>query len=261
MFKKNFVAVVKCKGKILREYSDGIVRLPFGSEYSIYLKNEETRPALVSIDVDGENVLKGHKLILDGGTSTEIKGFMRDMKETNRFKFIKKTKEISDYRGDRIEDGLIKITFQFEEEVPTPVITCGPTWSDVYYLNNPIIGGGLRGTAGSSTKFGNSITEGSNEPNITCNFCCTDNGMLNNKVDDGITVKGTKVNQAYSYGNIGTLESTRNVIVLKLEGETKVKKKAVAKPVTVKTVLRCETCGRKNKPLNNFCYNCGTYLD
>ena len=69
MFKKNFVAVVKCKGKVLREYSDGTIRLPFGSEYSIYLKNEETRKALVDIKVDGENVLKGHKLILDGETS------------------------------------------------------------------------------------------------------------------------------------------------------------------------------------------------
>ena len=220
MFKKNFVAVVKSKGQILREYSDGTVRLPFGSEYSIYLKNEDTRKALVDIKVDGENVLKGHKLILDGGTSTEIKGFMRDFKETNQFKFIKKTKEISNYRGDRIEDGLIKVTFQFEEEVP-PI-----TWT-TWYSDPTIIGGGLRDSSGRSPKFGGTTTyESIYDTNVTCNFCCSDNEMLNNKVDDGITVKGSKVNQAYNYGTIGTLESTKYNIVLKLKGETRVKKKA-----------------------------------
>ncbi len=45
-YKENFVLVVKCKGEILRE-RDGIVTLPFGSEYSILMKNLDHRRALV----------------------------------------------------------------------------------------------------------------------------------------------------------------------------------------------------------------------
>lgn len=251
MFKNNFVAVVKCNGKILREYSDNTVRLPYGSEYSIYLKNEEARPALVDITVDGEGVLKGHQLILNGNTSTEIKGFMRDMKETNRFKFIKKTKEISDYRGDRIEDGLVKITFQFEEEVVpiTWTYSCSSLPTDEIYYRAP-----------SFDNTCNSTYSISNCNNI-CNFCSTDNKLMDSVLDDGITVKGSKVNQVYNYGHIGTLESKKSVIIFRLKGKTRSVKKEIVTPVTVKTVIRCETCGRKNKSRNNFCYNCGTYLD
>ena len=33
-----------------------------------------------------------------------------------KFKFIEKTQEISDFRGDKAEDGLIRIEFQFENK-------------------------------------------------------------------------------------------------------------------------------------------------
>jgi hypothetical protein len=107
MYKNNFIAVIKHKGKILREI-DGEVSLPFNSQYTILLKNKDSRRALADIEVDGENVLAGKSLIIEGYSSQEIKGFMRNMSITNRFKFIHKTKEISNHRGDRIDDGLIK---------------------------------------------------------------------------------------------------------------------------------------------------------
>jgi hypothetical protein len=109
MYKSNFIVAIKHKGKILRENGDEVY-LPFGSQYSILLKNKSSRRSLVSIEVDGENVLAGKSLIISGNTSQEIKGFMRDMSVTNRFKFIHKTKEISDYRGDKIEDGIYRKT-------------------------------------------------------------------------------------------------------------------------------------------------------
>ncbi len=43
MYKQNFVVVVKCNGKILREQDSDVVYLPFGAEYSILLKNKDSR--------------------------------------------------------------------------------------------------------------------------------------------------------------------------------------------------------------------------
>jgi hypothetical protein len=245
MYKNNFVAVIKCGGKILREQNSEVY-LPYGSEYSIWLKNKDARRASVSIEVDGENVLNGHSLIIDGNTSQEIKGFMRDMKETNRFKFIKKTKEIQNHRGDRIDDGLVSITYQFEEPIK-PIIWSGSSsgtpwndgkgfnWQDTHYFYDGNTTGNVRGQ--------------------TATFACCSNPLP----DEGITVKGEKITEQYYNGSIGQLSPETTTIVLQLKGALKTVK-PIKKPLTVKTKIKCETCGRKNKSSNKFCYNCGTYL-
>lgn len=247
MYKNNFVAVIKCNGRILRERSGGSVYLPFGAEYSILIKNKDARRASVTVEVDGQDVLNGHSLIVDGNESQEIKGFMRNMSKTNRFKFIQKTKEIQEHRGDRIDDGLVRVTYQFEEPIKFPTlrkISERTFWDDSsanWYYNNPSTTGGTF----------NSV-----------NYCSSDlckSKSFAPRVDEGITVKGEDIIQNYQHGNIGFLDPEINTIVLHLKGQTKRKK--IAKPITVKTKLRCETCGRRNKSTNKFCFNCGTYLD
>jgi hypothetical protein len=243
VYKNNFVVVVKCNGRILREHDGNNIYLPFGSNYSILLKNKDARRALVEIEVDGKNVLNGHKLIVDGNTSQEIKGFMRNMKKTNKFKFINKTKDIQNYRGDRIDDGLIRVTYQFEEVVEAPI---KPLWSpgnyDVYHDLKK----------GGQTQPGNFDVA-----YFSACSCSTDS--FSPRHDEGITVKGDKVSQNYSYGDIGSLEAAIHTIVLQLIGKTKSRKR-VKRPITVKTKISCGTCGRRNRATNKFCYNCGTYL-
>lgn len=259
MYKNNFVAVIKHKGKILRE-AGGEVSLPFGSQYSILLKNENSRQALVSIEVDGEDVLAGKSLIIDENSSQEIKGFMRDMSVTNRFKFIHKTKEISVYRGNKLEDGLVTIRYTFEKEKTQPITiinkrTCPNP--DPYPITWPCY----------PDKYTYSCIDYTYRVPIG-DVSCSNNSnavlgsvtKLQNYLEDGITVKGSKINQQYQYGNIGELENQSYVIVLQLKGQTK-HKKNIIKPVTVKTKLRCSTCGRRSNSSSKFCYNCGTYLE
>jgi hypothetical protein len=254
MYRHNFVAVVKCNGQILRERSGGSVYLPFGAEYSIMLKNKDARRVSVNIEVDGENVLNGHNLIMNGNETQEIKGFMRNMSKTNRFKFIKKTKEIQKYRGDRLDDGLVRVTYQFERGYPTNV-----TWNDNIFPTN------LKGPDswdGPWTRCfyndSNLNFRGNNISNAT--YSCSTSQSVTPNADEGITVKGEKISQAFCYGDIGELEPQVHTIVLHLKGQTK-KKKPLKRPLTVKTKIRCSTCGRKNRSTNKFCYNCGTYLD
>ena len=248
MYQNNFIVVIKHKGKILREV-DGEVSLPFNSQYSILLKNKDSRSALADIEVDGENVLSGKGLIIEGNTFQEIKGFMRDMSITNRFKFIHKTKEISRYRGDRIDDGIISVSYRFEKEKLQPIKImrdwcepfpypkpCPDRYPDVKYNSGPVMSSCYTGIS-------------------------TSDIVAQNYSDEGITVKGSKITQEYQYGEVDELEYKTYTITLKLKGQIKQSKKIVTKPLTVKTKLQCSTCGRRSKSSATFCYNCGTYLE
>ena len=89
-YKNNFIAELKSNGQILR-IRDGFVTLPFGSEYSLYLKNLDSRKASVTIQIDGEDVLDGNSLIIRPNEQTELEGFLRNAIAKNKFKFIKKS--------------------------------------------------------------------------------------------------------------------------------------------------------------------------
>ena len=252
MYRNNFVAVIKCEGKILRERDNGSVYLPFGSEYSILLKNKERRRAIVDVEVDGTNVLNNSRLIFAGNEEQEIVGFMRDLTTTNKFKFIQKTKEIQEYRGDKIDDGLVRISYQFENMFKTPLLV--PYYkfvnldfrpqviqdSPANYLGSTYTGA-IGGSIGSTT---NNVTAYNTAP----------------RSDEGITVKGLEVKQNYSYGNVGDLDCNIHTIVLHLKGISD-SKKSIVKPFTVKSKIACSTCGRKNRSSNKCCYNCGTFLN
>lgn len=255
MYKNNFICAIKHNGRILRE-SDEEVCLPFGSQYSILLKNKDSRRALVDIEVDGENVLSGNSLIVNGNTSQEIKGFMRNMSVTNRFKFIKKTKEISNYRGDRIDDGIVSVSYRFERRKAKPIIIPERRrneWWPKYPYPSPLPGPQLDYDV-KCTSY--STASSSSIKGIEDTVLYVHEPFS----DEGITVKGSKITQDYQYGDIDELERVTYVITLRLKGINKISKKIIKKPLTVKTKLLCPTCGRRSKSSSKFCSNCGTYL-
>ena len=252
MYKNNFICAIKHNGRILREFDEEVC-LPFGSQYSILLKNKDSRRALVDIEVDGENVLSGNSLIVDGYTSQEIKGFMRNMSVTNRFKFIKKTKEISDYRGDRIDDGIVSVSYRFERRKSKPIIIPHNEWWPKYQYPKPSPGPRLDYDV---TYTSCNMSSSPSIMGLAESAKCIQEPLS----DEGITVKGSKITQNYQYGDIDELECDGYVITLRLKGNSKRNKKIVKKPLTVKTKLQCSTCGRRSKSSSKFCSNCGTYL-
>ena len=95
MYQEKVVGCLINNGKILRE-KEGIFLIPFGSEYSIYIKNLESRKAKVKISIDGVDVLNGQSLLINPNETTELEVFLNDCIAKNKFKFIPKTKEISE---------------------------------------------------------------------------------------------------------------------------------------------------------------------
>lgn len=259
MYKNNLVAVIKCNGNILRERGGSTVYLPFGAEYSILIKNKDARRALVDIEVDGQNVFAGgRKLIVEGNATSEVKGWMRSMHKTNRFKFIQKTRQIQKHRGDRIDDGLVRVSYQFEKQEELPQVT----WT---YTSNDNDWSKFSRTKSSGATWGDwPVSYGSSTCDsdqmvgaVNCNYH-TNTKSFAPRSDEGITAKGQHITNRYRYGNIGALESSVYTIVLQLKGRTK--KQKVSKPLTVKSSLRCNICGRRAKSSAKYCSRCGNYL-
>jgi len=269
-YKDYFVVEVKSNGKILRVRDDAVY-LPFGSEYSILLKNLNSRKASVNVSVDGQDALDNHSLILDPNGETILEGFLKGNIAKNRFRFIQKTKEIQEHRGDKADDGMIRIEFAFEKPQPEPWIK--NTIKEVHhYYNTPVkiehYGSSVEwtycnndtpvamGAAGPTVENSVADLSRSVKSNVTCDSLGLADVPL---VDEGITVKGSECNQQFRYGYIGELEHPE-VIVLRLKGLTQTGNQ-INDPITVKSKLTCPTCGTKSKSSMKYCGSCGTFLE
>ena len=113
MFRNNMIVSIKSNSKFLKEDGEHI-RLPFGSEYSIYMKNQNETDALVSITIDGQDVLSGNKIILRSKSVLDLEGFLDGSQVRNKFRFIERTDRIDEHRGIRRDDGIISISFTYE---------------------------------------------------------------------------------------------------------------------------------------------------
>ena len=282
MYSNRFVCSLKVGGKILRE-DQGVVALPFGSEYNILLKNLNSRRCMVKVSVDGQDATEGTKLIIGPNDSLELERFIKsgNLEKGNRFKFIERTKNIENHRGIKEDDGLIRVEFWAEKEVidqpiirkhyydewvpvPRPYYPSWPTW----YCGNYSHSGGpsLTGAMNSSGIQGSQFTPSGNvAQGLSGNvqqasvhamnmLRCAD--PLN---DNGITVPGSESNQKFQSSFGFQTESNSHVIVLQLRGETRSGK--VSKPVTVDLKIKCPTCGKKQKPFDKFCGECGTAIN
>jgi hypothetical protein len=232
VYSNKLVAVVKVDGNIIREDND-LVNLPFGSEYSIYLKNLGLQDVVVNVDIDGKDVLSGNKIIIPSKETHELLGYLNGNQITNRFKFIQKTDNIVKHRGDRIDDGFINISFQFEKQY---VFTCYPSTYTKYdwSIHNPAI----YTTCGSFTA----------NSSASSTYCSTV------KPDEGITVRGTGISKKYDTRYVPLLEEQKHSIIIRLKGYTN------SKPIFTNTKLICETCGKSCRSNMKFCPECGTSL-
>lgn len=271
-YKTQLVAVVKCNGKILRENND-VVSLPFGSEYSLLLKNLNSRRASLKITIDGQDVLDNSSLVIEPNQETELQGFLTGMIAKNRFKFIQKTKEIQDHRGDKIDDGIIRIEFSFEKPsiIKRDVIVEHHHYNDFWHLpiyrydyyeyrpirsfynSNEVIGS----SGGEYTAKGSSGDQPSN--NDVQIYNCSLNNLSTPQQDEGITVKGNEIAQAFHSTYLRELDPSE-VITIRLKG-FKDDGQPIVKVKTTKTRITCSTCGRRCRSNMKYCSNCGTFLE
>lgn len=270
VYSNSFVAAIKVSGKTLRE-KQGTVQLPFGAEYSIYLKNLSTVRALVSVSIDGASATDGTSLIVPANDSVNLERYIRNgnFQSGNRFKFIERTAAVEKHRGVQAEDGLLRIEYRFEVPVPQytyhePIYTytLGNMQSPQTYYNSPSLpsawsysNGILRGarTKGSSGIRGSAV-----HTTAVNTMSMTECSMERSVDPEGITVAGSVSEQRFICGTWFPTENISHAIILKLAG------RAAGSPVRVAVQTRakisCTTCGTANKSSHGFCKQCGTAL-
>lgn len=294
MYKNKLAVALKSAGKVLREFKDSVY-VPFGNEYSIFIKNLNSVRALVTVTVDGVDVGDGTRFVVDANDTIDIERFIKNgnFDEGNRLKFIERTGNIEDHRGVGIEDGLVRVEFNFEKPYVQQYYPYIPPrrsrWDDnnIFYTTNagsPSVRDGLIGSTsnvlrGQSTfTASNSVGEakGAVQDSVNVNFVATGintvdmqqkianadvNEILNEVENDvGITVPGSISDQQFKTASWFPTETETHVVVLKILGETKDNVK-VKKAVTVRAKPKCETCNRTNKATAKFCTECGTSLN
>lgn len=276
MYKNDLIVAIKHNGKILRELNNQII-IPFGSEYSILIKNISQKRAGISISIDGDNVTNNDLLIIDAGKQTELKRFLNSTsnKIGNAFKFIEKTEKIEKHRGNKIEDGLITVTFSFEKELTniqkdiedylsTSCQKKGSGFDNDYMLKNryfDMLNDQFSKKdllpKGPDIIYSSNIDNSDNyirSASTFSNSFQSSTNILSN--DSGITVPGSIVEQHFNYVYDFIPSTICHTITLKLVGKVKTQK--IDAPLFVKTTIKCKTCGSKVKHCDKFCSHCGT---
>lgn len=284
MYQKKFaVALKSANGRVLREFDKDKVYVPFGSEYSVFLKNMHNRRAVAQISIDGVDVGGGMTFVVPAYGQLEVERFVKNgnLHEGNRFKFIEQTAAVANHRGVDVEDGLVRVTFQLEKEQPRLKL-----YRDYYY--NDIWGGavdhtyrsrsgGLKGSSiGDNTRSFTSNTIGSTHDSFSVSNASADASVYNVSQDGllgdmeigsvtttanevGVTAPGSVSGQEFTLADNFPLEAEKIVFVLQILGETE-DNRHVREPVTVKAKPRCSQCGTFNRYNAKFCSECGAGL-
>lgn len=277
MYESKMVCCLKANGKVLREHKD-TVYVPFGTEYSILIKNLNSLRAMVNVSIDGKDVTDGKAdFIVNANSEIDLARFLPNgnMERGNKFKFIERTASVEQHRGVGVEDGIIRIEFQFERQyIPSSYPSSTDYWRDKVYFGTPGYvpfqnqGIGMAGVARSvkavaqssnelfamsdSTFYSTNASYAPKGENVTVTSYAAN--------DAGITVPGSISDQSFKTGTGFALDGVKHVMILRLLGETPEGKKII-EPVTVKAKPKCVTCGRVNKATSKFCSTCGTSLE
>jgi len=220
-----FVVSVIHNGKPIREFNEAgrrVCRIPFDSEYKIRVKSKTWKKALVSVSIDGTDVLTGGKqVILNPYQTVELERFVDDLNSGRKFKFISVEKgvltgEIQDPTS--ADNGLIRVQIYPEAETtttftstPDPSVTHGHT--STYFFRSGIRGQSatsgsvLRGASttfavnnASPTSYSTNAANAFNEGLVSC---ASDFGKATTSLSDlGATAEGSHSEQRFNVSTV-----------------------------------------------------------
>ena len=253
------VVAVQVSGKSAREVTtsgDTKVHLPFGTDYSLLFKNTKPKQrAVVSVSIDGKDVLGGSRIVVPARGATDLKGFLDDDGVRDAFRVIEKTKEVSEHLGNDPEDGLIRVEWQFEVERKPFIVKTEPLkiridWDDYWTMGGPVVGSAVRGFTNNGMLDEATFSSYSSSRDVSTQ------GMSKN--ESVVTARGGDVHQDFESVSVDYLEPEVHVAVIQLfgkEGETVIKK-----PILTRVKLQCPSCGKSWSSTHKFCGSCSTKL-
>jgi hypothetical protein len=247
MYQDKFVAVIKHNKKVLREINKSVF-LPVLAEYEIFIKNLNSKDALVSILInETEDILDNQKLIIKNNSIFLLEGILNKNKVINKFKFTQETNKIY------INFQFMKTNINHSPETSW----CYPHWyedSEYIFCNKsflPIIT-----YTGISSKTASVLSGDIVQPKIENKPLEDLNLSINSNIfipqfDD--TTPAPAPIQTFE----DNIEDQTYNITLTLKNSIK-ENQLIDKPILVSTKVKCSVCGHKNRSNSKFCPVCGT---
>jgi hypothetical protein len=203
-----FVVNVIYDGEILVPNKKMVVALPFGSEYSLRLRNKSGKRALANIFIDGEAISDNNEgVIIDAHSYVDVDRFINVKK---KLKFVsEKSSAAADFgKTNNNSNGIVKVEWRLEANKPScalrshtiiettypPWYPC-PKWVPYPKPYKPYIC-----------------------PSWTV-VCCDDYGQLKNmETISGCTVEGSVSKQDFDYEQFITQTGAPTITIITLKG-------------------------------------------
>ena len=278
-YSQRFVISLLVNGRVQKEFNDGTVELPFGSEYTLRLRNKhKDRRAVCKLFIDGDERSKNGYVIqpnsyVDIRNDSYGQGFMLVHPES-----VEAQDEGKDRRNTERLNGVIEGRFYLEKEVPVKEVHHHHhhhprprpwPWRAPYYLDSNAVEakGGPSGQSASAT-FGLSADAGSVECSAESAQHTNSSRSRKHKLMKsanletvaGVTVDAGDKGQRFRAVDID-LEGDFVTVKLLVKGIVGTEATEVAEIVDssqTKSGSYCPNCGAKRKPRRaNFCGNCG----
>ena len=278
MYSNKFIASVIVDGNILQEKSNGVTPIPFGSEYSLRLRNKHSRRCAAEIYIDGKCATKIGKIIINANDFADIERFIDQKDSGRKFKFVSKDSPMAEDAGkdklDKYEAGTIEVKFFLEKKKVKrkeliiekhihhdhyynyPQYTYGPIWFGDSTVN-PL---SINCSANKHDEVACAATFTTNSSCFTSNVEQTPK-----ELKEGVSVEGSYSDQSFGSSYID-LESECTVIRLQLMGvEPIMKEKQLelfdeAEIIVKRNDSFCSKCGAQRLKNDNFCGKCGNKL-
>lgn len=262
MYHNGYVLVIKdSNGKILRETGSSggkKVYLPFGSEYSLVLKNKTNRKAVVSVEIDGTDVLGLNRIVVDAGDDYELQRFMIDgnLSSGRKFRFVERNHPgVQDPNSSDI--GIVRVRFfevkdnvyitdkykpQFPHIPRDPWAPVNP-WGN---LDSP--------WDHPSTHKRIDIGDGYGSIDINYFSCMDPESSFRSGGGPGATIEGGHSSQSFKHVEVGNVSSDYKEIVIQLCSPVD-----SDNSITVGDTknIFCHNCGARNPRSAKYCMSCG----
>jgi hypothetical protein len=270
-YSNKFVISILVNGQVQKEFKNGDVNLPFGTEYVIRFRNKNNRQAVVRLFIDGEKMCRGG-FVIPGNSYRDIECSSQTLR---KFKFVDlQTTEAQEHGKDQVNAdklmGVIEAQWHLEKEKPIvkeihPVYT--PQYSQLWDILRKVQNtNSTTVELSSDTHWYNGTECKSAMLDVKQNANCC---MSNQVVREGATVEGAYSSQRFGELNLD-IEEVATVIRLQLKGYDPVVREIthdLEKDVpfvstmadhTARAFRYCDKCGTGvASESSRFCHQCG----
>lgn len=269
VYKEEHAIAIIQDGKIVPE-KDGVVVLPYGSEYKIRLKNKSRIRSIADIYIDGSIACKG--IIVDEDRTVDLERYIKpgdNMFAGNKFQLARLSHPgVADANDD--QNGMVEVRFYKERAKPKKVEVeehhhhhhhdHGHPWTP--WQPYPWKVDVTWSTSHSDSK--QYLCQTSMSDSAPSDYMCCDRSPVHTKgilrsteskisarSADGpaATVQGGMSTQRFTSESIDIDETKFTALSIQLRGVTKVTRHD-----------KCPGCSRKRKGAERFCPKCGTAL-